>query len=54
MATIQAFLAICAARDWPAYQMDTNFAFLHGDLNEEIYMSPPPGSNSLPEQCVDF
>ncbi|WJZ98115.1 hypothetical protein VitviT2T_016667 [Vitis vinifera] len=34
-------LALVAARGWSLHQMDVNNAFLHGDLHEEIYMSPP-------------
>ncbi|RVW76463.1 Retrovirus-related Pol polyprotein from transposon TNT 1-94 [Vitis vinifera] len=36
-------LAYWPARGWSLHQMDVNNAFLHGDLHEEIYMSPPLG-----------
>lgn len=41
--TIQAVLSVATSRDWPLHQFDVKKAFLHGDLEETVYIHQPPG-----------
>jgi hypothetical protein len=43
MNSIRLVLSLAASQGWSVYQMDVKSAFLHGDLDEEIYMEQPPG-----------
>ena len=41
--SVHTLLAIAATQKWTLSQMDVKIAFLNGDLEEEVYMQPPPG-----------
>lgn len=43
MTSVRLFIAMAAMKRWPLFQLDIKNDFLHGDLEEEIYMEQPPG-----------
>ena len=43
MNTIQILLSLATNLDWSLQQLDVKNAFLHGDIEEEVYMEVPMG-----------
>ena len=42
LTSVRCLIVVAVIRHWPLYQMDVKNAFLNGDLQEEVYMQPPP------------
>jgi Reverse transcriptase (RNA-dependent DNA polymerase) len=43
LATLRAMFSIAAHRGWKVHQLDITTAFLHGQIDADVYMMQPPG-----------
>ena len=50
--TIHLVLSHAISHHWPIHQIDVNNVFLNGDLNEDVYMTQPPGFTSTSPHLV--
>ena len=50
--TIKVLSSLAANLNWPLHQFDVKNAFLHGNLEEEVFMNIPPGCLATPEHKV--
>ncbi|KAL2251532.1 UNVERIFIED_CONTAM: Retrovirus-related Pol polyprotein from transposon RE1 [Sesamum indicum] len=44
--SVRTLIALAALAGWELHQLDVNNAFLHKNLDEELYMEPPKGTSS--------
>jgi hypothetical protein len=47
MAIVRAVIVVVASRGWVLHQMDVKNAFLHGELQEEVYLDQPLGYEDM-------
>jgi len=52
MLSVRYFLSVAAAKGWELHQMDVHNTFIHGDLDEEVFIRMPPGFRSFDPRKV--
>ena len=40
---VRLFISLATSNNWDLHQLDIKNVFLHGDLQEEVYIEQPPG-----------
>ena len=50
--TFRLMLALSKVLDLKIHQLDVDSAFLYADLDEDMYVKPPPGMNIKPGYCL--
>lgn len=49
---VRTFLVVAAIKKWEVHQMDVHNTFLHGDLEEEVYIKVPPSFENTDPNLV--